>query len=242
VRYYGGLERLPGLEPAEVASPAAGRAFWRDVPGTVLLRYGATDPTDDDLSSGSGQHLGTAAEALGRIQSALYYVGSRWPDASRARVSPSEDEPSPDASACELEGRCDIEFVSSAGRAGPVVVVLPPGYAHAARSGERFPVVYLLHGYGQSPADLDGVTALLGEWMNGAADSQASHLPRMIVVVVDGRCRPQQGRAECIRGTFYADSPRAEGARLEAWWLELMDHVDARFRTMGESVVEWEAH
>ena len=72
---------------------------------------------------------------------------------------------------------------------------------------------------------------------------QASRLAKMIVVYLDGRCRwktegdPES--AECIRGNFYADSLRPEGGQIDAWVLELADHIDQRFRTMGEATIEW---
>ncbi len=76
--------------------------------------------------------------------------------------------------------------------------------------------------------------------MNSPTESGASRLPKAILVYVDGRCRVgPTGAPECLRGTFFADSPREEGAHNEAWWLELMDHVDKNYRTMGESVVDW---
>jgi hypothetical protein len=42
-----------------------------------------------------------------------------------------------------------------------------------------------------------------------------------------------------LQGTFYADSVRGDGPQMEEWFLELMDHVDQRFRTMGPSEIDW---
>ena len=50
---------------------------------------------------------------------------------------------------------------------------------------------------------------------------------------------PKTYVAECIRGTFFADSIREDGPQMDAWWLELMDEVDKRFRTLGPSTIEW---
>jgi hypothetical protein len=76
--------------------------------------------------------------------------------------------------------------------------------------------------------------------MNNPLEGMASRLPKAIVVYVDGRCRPRaDGKAECLQGTFYADSVRGDGALMEQWVLELMDHIDQRFRTMGESERDW---
>ena len=56
---------------------------------------------------------------------------------------------------------------------------------------------------------------------------------------VDGRCRiDSAGKAECMRGTFFADHARTGGPQIDSWWLELMDHIDQSYRTMGETMVD----
>jgi hypothetical protein len=76
--------------------------------------------------------------------------------------------------------------------------------------------------------------------MNSPIDSTESRLPKAILVYVDGRCRVgATGKPECIRGTFFTDSVRADGVQNELWWLELMDYIDQNYRTMGESLVDW---
>lgn len=78
----------------------------------------------------------------------------------------------------------------------------------------------------------------LRNWMNSPADGMDSRLPKAILVYVDGRCRvDDEGKAECIRGTFFTDSVRETGVLNESWWMELVDHVDANYRTMGESEI-----
>ena len=49
----------------------------------------------------------------------------------------------------------------------------------------------------------------------------------------------KDGKPECMRGTFFANSPMSQGAQDETWWLELMDYIDQNYRTMGESTVDW---
>ena len=99
--------------------------------------------------------------------------------------------------------------------------------------------MYVLHGYGQTPEDLQAAIVFLANWMNGSFDSQASRLGKAILVYADGRCREQAGEPECIRGTFFTDSIRPEGPQMDNWWLELIDEVDRRYRTLGETTVEW---
>jgi hypothetical protein len=76
--------------------------------------------------------------------------------------------------------------------------------------------------------------------MNGAQDNVTTRLPKAILVYVDGRCRTDDtGNAECIRGNFFTDSARDDGMKADAWWLELMNHIDTNYRTRGESVIDY---
>ncbi len=239
VHYYHEIHNIPGQNPNDPGQYYAGRTVWSDVPGGVLLRYGKIDPTAQDITNGSGQHVGTPDEVTRRLQAALYYIGSRWPDAPRTLDESSNLDPHPDAPTCEVTGSCDFEFTDSRGRTGPVSVNLPPGYAHSGNHQKRYPVIFLLHGYGQTPEDLKAAIIFLSNWMNAASDSKATRLGKAIMVYVDGRCRPGAVEAECVRGTFYTDSVREHGPKMEGWFLELMDEVDKRFRTLPETEIEW---
>lgn len=241
VAYFTDFSSLPGQKRGTGAGNFTPQSMaWDDVPGGVMLRYGPIDPTPKDLDDGAGQHVGSVPELAGRLRAALYFMGQRWPDAPRHLVEESSEEPDPSAPACEVSGNCTFDFTDAAGRKGPVTVSLPPGYAHAKQKGERYPIIYLLHGYGQTPEDLGAAIVFLKNWMNSPLDSSGTRLPKAIVVYVDGRCRKgPSGEAECIRGTFYVDSPRATGGKLESWFLGLMDHMDKNYRTMGETDIDW---
>jgi hypothetical protein len=241
VAYFTGFTELPGLDPTKPAELIPPRIVYEDVQGVVLQRYGKVDPAPADIQSGSGQHVGTGGEIASRLQSALYFIGSRWQEPElRTQVEESADKPKEGALECEILGTCRIEFTSTFGRTGPVGISLPPGYAHADQQDKRYPVIYMLHGYGQTPEDLEAAIVFLRNWMNSPIDSNASRLPKAIIVYVDGRCRINaSGKAECIRGSFFTDSVRAEGVQSEQWWLELMDYVDQNYRTMGESIINW---
>jgi hypothetical protein len=236
VHYYTETQNIPGQNPTDPKAYLAGHTDWSAIPSGVLLRYGKIDPTQKDIDLGSGQHVGTPDEVTRRLQSALYYIGSRWPDAPRTLDEASNVDPDPDAEACVINGACDFEF-----KGRPVSVNFPPGYAHKANKNKRYPVIYLLHGYGQTPEDLKAAIVFLSNWMNFPGDSKATRLPKAIMVYVDGRCRPGPNEAECIRGTFYTDSVRPNGAKIESYFLELMDWVDTNpmFRTMAPSDIEW---
>jgi hypothetical protein len=247
VAHFSNAVELPGLDPAQPDAYSPSEIVWNDLQGAVLYRYGHDEPEAADIESGSGQHVGTIEEIARRLQTALYFIESRWPDAPHAQVAESADDPIEGAlpEGCDQSsistGNCTFDFTSTFGRTGPVGISLPPGYFHKAQQDIRYPVIFILHGYGQTPEDLQAAVAFLSNWMNGSDYSQATRLGKAIVVYVDGRCRWQgdDDRAECIRGTFFTDSIRPDGPQMDAWWLELMDYVDQHYRTMGESQIQW---
>lgn len=241
VHYYTGFDKLPGQTWGDENLFSAGHMDWADIPGGVMMRYGSTEPSDADFNSGSGQHVGTADQIVRRLQSALYYIGSHWPDAPRGLSEAAEIDPIDGADICEIRGGCDFTFTDSRGRSGPVSVNFPPGYSNKKAQDKRYPVVYMLHGYGQTPEDLKAAIVFLRNWMNSPVDSSASRLPEAILVYVDGRCRPNASgeESECIRGTFFTDSVREKGPKIESWWMELVDEIDTRYRTMPETTIEW---
>jgi hypothetical protein len=230
---------LPGADPTDTEDHFdASRVDWDDVRGVVLSRYGHADPTAADIASGSGQHAGSMTDLQNRFLSALHFIASRWPEPELRRhvESDSADNAAPGTPACEIEGSCTLAFTSkSTGRSGPVVIALPPGYANKSLQGIRYPVVFILHGYGQDPTDLASTGPLLRDLMNTPDSGQDSRLAKAILVYVDGRCRVTGGKAECSSGTFFADSPRPGGAEDETWWLDLIDYIDQHYRTRGES-------
>lgn len=239
VGLYTDFVQHPGLDRSQPNQFVPARTVYDDMPGIVLQRYGKIDPEEQDIETGSGQHVGTANEIASRLQAALYFIGSRWKEPElRQRVWDTQDAPVENIEPCQELGNCTFEFTSSFGRKGVVGVTLPPGYGHKDQQDRRYPVIFMLHGYGQTPDDLEAAIVFLRNWMNSPADGMDSRLPKAILVYVDGRCRvDDEGKAECIRGTFFTDSVRETGVLNESWWMELVDHVDANYRTMGESEI-----
>lgn len=238
--YFTQFTNLPGAaSDPNLFTPSA--LPWEDIPGSMLMRYGTVDPDVAAIENGSGQHVGSVPEIISRLQTALYFIGSRWPEKDlRSLVKDSGQDAAPDAVECEIAGKCDYTFTDSRGRTGPVTVNLPPGYSHAEQQDRTYPVIYMLHGYGQTPEDLGAAILFIGNWMNSSLDSQAHRLPKAILVYVDGRCRTNDaGEAECIRGNFFTDSGREGGMLAESWWLELMDYVDTRYRTRPATVMQY---
>jgi hypothetical protein len=245
VGYLSAFSQAPGLDYTQSPSAYNGKIVDFDsLPGIVLQRYGEIDPASADIQSGSGQHVGSAAEVVARLESALYFIGSRWKD--RTELFLRVDTSVPPIDNCS-EGSSTITFpdpsapLGPSGRRGPVGVSLPPGYCSSQLQQIRYPVIYLLHGYGQTPEDLEPTIVLLQNFMNDASVSTHERLVKAIIVYVDGRCRMDADgtTAECLRGTFFADSVRKTGAQDETWWLELMSYMDKNYRTLGETQVDW---
>lgn len=244
--YLDSFAAAPGLDPKQPNAYDPKLVAFEDLPGVVLQRYGHIDPSPVDIDNGSGQHVGTGSEVASRLEAAFYYIASRWRHRTdlTMRVEPGTDENNT-VPGCK-EGSITIQFpaadqpLGASGRRGPVGVSFPPGYCNKDLQQLRYPVVYLLHGYGQGPEDLEATIVLLQNWMNDPLLSSARRLPKAIIVYVDGRCRTNaQGEAECIRGSFFADSVRTSGAQDETWWTELMSYVDTTYRTLPEETVDW---
>ena len=117
-------------------------------------------------------------------------------------------------------------------------MILPPGYHTESSKDMKYPVVYFLHGYGQTPEDLKAFVLLVKPFMGQGLSSRATRLQKMIMVFVDGRCRGDSKDPECVRGTFYVDSVRDKGPKMDRYFLDLMKHVDGKYRTMGETQIE----
>ena len=101
-------------------------------------------------------------------------------------------------------------------------VYLPAGYA---TSTLRYPVIYLLHGRGDSLSAWDRTQALLDELI------AAGTIPPMIAVMPDA--------PSSQRGGYWVDSACADtslpGAKVEtAFIAELIPHIDASLRTIKD--------
>lgn len=247
VAFYNGFRNLPG-ESADENSFSPFDIRWADVADMPSVRYGDLDASRAIVErDGDGQHVGTAAQLLHRLETAFFFVGKAWPEGDRRQTQESRESAAPASINelgvdCEIAGHCEKIFTGpKTGRTGPIAVSLPPGYAsqYNVEQNVRYPVMYVLHGYGQDPRDLEAVAIFTNNYMNGAERSYATRLPKFIIVYVDGRCRVRaDGKPECIRGTFYMNSARPDGSQLDSWFDEVTDYVDKNYRTMPPSEVE----
>jgi len=102
----------------------------------------------------------------------------------------------------------------------------------------------VLHGYGQQPDDLVALSAVIANHMI-ATEPLETRIQKFIMVFVDGRCRPGSNGVpvdmtgdQCEQGTFYVDAPLGGKARAETNMMELMDHIEATYRTKQASAAE----
>ena len=98
------------------------------------------------------------------------------------------------------------------------LVVTPPGYDE--NTGQRYPVVYFLHGFFATPQMYQETMAF-----EGAVDAAAAAGNHVIMVIPDGFSK--------YRGGFYSNSPTT--GNYEAFVGEdLVRWVDANYRTIAE--------
>jgi putative tributyrin esterase len=99
------------------------------------------------------------------------------------------------------------------GRAMPYDVVLPPGYGLVTSRGTRYPVLYLLHGWGGHH----------DAWLKYSDLKQYAAEHRLIIVTPEGE------------NGWYTDGAGGSTNKFESYFLEeLMPDVDRRFRTITE--------
>jgi len=256
--FYNNFENLPGADPTQPDQFIAYKVLWNDVPSAAHMRYGDVDATAAMIAKGDGQHVGTATQILYRLVTGFYFAANNWPDIDRTLPQDLVNDPTDPnynaetttinelGTACELKGHCEVYFTGpKTKRLGPLGITLPPGYAIEAnrKRDERYPVLFVLHGYGQDPRDLEATAAITENYEADRQRSSATRLGKMIVVYVDGRCRidPTTNEPECVRGTFYVNSPRVVNGhpmgRLDDWFEEVMTYIDANYRTLGPSDV-----
>lgn len=203
---------------------------WKDLPQNNYVRYGNPDAPPELINMGDGRHVGTATQLVNRATSAFAWMNAQWPNGD---VTDTEDG-----------GQIlDSESFTSptTNRVSPYGLFLPPGYNDPANAGVRYPVIYFLHGYGQQPQDLVSLSAIFANYM--LADQPLDYrFQKFIIVYVDGRCRPgtegvpvDMTGDQCEQGTFYLDAPLGGPAQMEKNLLELMDHIDATYRTKKPS-------
>lgn len=207
---------------------------WEKLPRHAMLRYGFEDATEQMLRDGDGGHVGTVDQITARLYSGIWRIQANWPRLNRApaQVMNTID----DVGRCATGYSCTFDFTSMrSGRTAPLGIALPPGYHRPENASERYPVIFLLHGYGMDAASLIAAGVITRNYM-GSTDFASWQRPgKVILVFPDGRCR---GSDNCIRGTFYTDSPFANTTQMEQYFLDVYDFVERNFRVRTPEEVE----
>jgi hypothetical protein len=233
VRFYNEHSALH-LDGRPIGSFDYVRAPYEEIGRYTMVRYGHPDTEERFIRVGDGGHVGTTQQLVDRLNSGLAMMSARWPDGDRGRVSDricTETTPN-----CDYVNSIVTDFTASTGRTGPTSIVLPPGYFAPENQNVRYPVVYFLHGYGMTPEDLVALGVLLWQAMSDPRIGTERRMQKMILVFPDGRCR----NGECLRGTFYTDAPEGtpNGAQMQQFLLDLMEHIDATYRTRSPETYE----
>jgi hypothetical protein len=236
-RYFQDFSGLAQLPPGELYdfhqvdfSPSSiGRNSY------VLYGDPAICPGTDE-NFGDGNHVGPANVVINRLLTLFKFADSRMPDGDYTFInsdSVADDHPEGFAAHLKME-----TFPSKAlGRDQPYGVVLPPGYFYPENEEKRYPVVYFLHGQGQSAEDLIASGAVfLGYMFQSSLPNvfDRSDLQKLILVFADGECRSD----DCHTGNFYSNFVGVDGngLKFEDAILELMAHVDETYRTRAPEV------
>ncbi len=226
---------------------------WTRAPANVSILYGKEKPTDQDRVDGDGDHVGTNTQASNRVATLFSWVGARWPSLPKPEA-PFVGEP--------YESRVSTRQFDSKvlGAKRDYTLFLPPGYDLPQNASVRYPVMFMLHGYGHTSESLTTTTFLADAFMKDSA----VRLRPMIVVLPSGTCCfVQQGtgardcrehddagrqlaalagwRRECGQGSFFVNhsgSGAADDSRYGDSLFELMDVVDAELRTLPPAEVD----
>jgi len=249
---YRDFVEIPGMKDRRTGNFNPWNRAWRNVPKDILTLYGEDPPTEEDLLSGEGDHVGTASQAVYRFSVVFNWVAALWPNLERPAT--------PFGGSGTDRQRVETFFSQKLGAMWEYSIALPPGYDAPENADKRYPVAYLLHGYGMDPKGFMA-TGLITDAYVMDTDVQ---LRPVIYVYPNGRCcfinsstgardcrnTDDMGRdldnvpgweRECHSGTFWINrrgyTPGDETAYGDAFF-ELMDTIDQRYRTVPAAEVE----
>lgn len=246
---YRDFTEIPGMVDSRTKAFRPWGARWEKVPKNLFVLYGKANPSDEDRVAGEGDHVGSIGQALNRVGAGFNWAASRWP---------SLPKPSAPLGGETYEKRAQILSFQSAALGGlrEYGVFLPPGYDLAENLETRYPVLYLLHGYGMDPGQYMASSFLVDSYMK---DPDVRFRP-MILVFASGTCcfvngqgdrdcretqkaelRKRGFERECHDGTFYVNRKgytAADSVRYGDAFYELMDEVESRFRVLEPADLE----
>ncbi len=225
---------------------------WSRVPRDMVLLYGNDPPSDQDRIDGEGDHVGSASEALNRVAVLFNWAAQTWPSVPRP-TSVTDPVGAP------VRQRISWFNSTKLNAKWEYVVALPPGYDDPVNANVRYPVVYVLHGYGMAPEAFMQTSVLTDAYVT---DANVQFRPMIFVfpegrccwVHADGRrdCREHDDAGnefnggsgwarECHSGTFWVNRTgytANDGTAYGDAMFELFDYVDAHYRTLPAAEVE----
>lgn len=235
-RVWDGFPAIVGGAYSNENAFDANHVDWPSLGRHVYVRYGNPDLDEATVeATGDGRHVGSATQAVHRAQALLFFLANRWPDGDRAI-----------AKVDSANSHIQATFTSSTGRMSPYSVILPPGYTQPENAGKRYPVVYFMHGYGMDPEGIAQVSLIAQNAMVDTRQTDQTRMPKFILVLVDGKCRPGGDVSAaplptdgdvCEEGTFYTEHPEGD-VQAETELKELQDYIDANYRTKAPADVE----
>ncbi len=231
---------------------------WTRIPRDMAVLYGKETRTDEEIENGEGDHVGTVEEVASRFQAVFNWVANSW------QVL---EKPHADLNSTRSNPKYETYDSAVLGAKWEYSISLPPGYNDAENAEARYPVAYLLHGYGMEPSGFAEVTILSDNFVVGDLK-----LRPVIYVFPNGRCcfinkdtgakdcrnvtpnplsdggveyvdidADPAWQRECRAGTFWVNSvgttPDGGSRYGDAMW-ELMDYVDSKYRTLKPADVE----
>lgn len=185
---------------------------WDSLAPNVLVLYGDPNLTTGEAEKrgGDGGHVGTPTQVVQRMMYLFKWISVNLPG--------GDWEPTND-----LAGYADTFTAPSKilGKDMTFGVGLPPGYC--ANPGKRYPVVYLLHGYGMDPEGFVNVSYIVNLEMS------SGRMQKMILVYPDGHV------IKAANGSFFVnhvDDSGQDPYRYEDYYMqELLPYIDEQFRT-----------
>lgn len=262
VKHYRGAEQceayrefteIPNMLDAKSGTYNPWGRRWTDVGPNLAVYFGKDAPSDQDRIDGEGDHVGTATQAVNRVYTLFNWSSAQWPTLPK---------PSSAFGGKAYSERAFLETYDS-----PLLkakrefgIFLPPGYDLPQNAETRYPVLFMLHGYGMEPKGFIDSALIADSYMLG----ETAKLRPMIIVFPSGRCcfnnattgerdcreRDDAGKSisskpgwkrECDSGAFYVNRNGFTGQDATPYgdaFFELMDHIDSKYRTLQPAEVE----
>lgn len=252
VGMYRDFIEIPGMVDRNTGYFSPWNRAWKNVPKDILMLYGKDAPTDEDLVNGEGDHVGTASQAVNRFAITFNWVAAMWPNLERPAT--------PFGGSAADRQRIESFDSKQLGAKWEYAIAVPPGYDDPANADKRYPVAFMLHGYGMEPTGFMATSIITDTFVT---DKDVRMRP-VIYVFPNGRCcfinsatgardcrnvdelgndlGKQPGwERECNSGTFWVNRrgyTNADGTKYGDAFLELMDHLDSKYRTLPTTEVE----